>query len=888
MNSVDVIVPCYRYGHFLRECVESVLAQDIAELRVLVIDDASPDNTAEVATDLARRDPRVDLLRHPVNRGHIATYNEGIEWLAADCMLLLSADDHLLPGALRRAMTLMQADATVGFTFGNYLTRDDHGLTAPQQVLASDTRTLTGREFIEISGARSLVSTATAVVRTELQKRVGGYRPELPHAGDMEMWLRLAAHGAVGFISDYQAVYRQHSANMSLGYYAQRSLLDLQQRKTCFDLFFAHHAQHLDHADALRPRLYRLLGEDAIGCASSAFNDGEAEASQRLSQLALEICPDVRRSLAWQKLAGKRLIGVSAWNRVEPALSGWRARLHRALPGRTTAERPGAAAVIDREAAADSSARNPAVALALSAQRLNLRLPRLVGGPLRALVGGLAQRQAQRHALDDWSGPLIAGRETTAIAAASPEQGNGPDAQAGAASASASASAASASQPHSDMQPAAHPHAQPRSATTHEPARPRDEPALSCLLATSSLDVGGMDEVVALLARGLPGHGIRTTVLHTAGEPDAYGTARGWLGRLLSAQGIVTVEAGENTGPGWIERLRPDIISAHDPAPWVLDAAERLAIPYVDTLHGMHSLFRTDWQAEAVRGRRLAAIVAVGDLVRRQYLQGNAGFAAERIVTIPNGVDEERRARVAREPARARLGLADEFLFVSLARYCLQKNSYALVAAFDEVAAEHPHAHLVIAGRPDDPVYLSQIRQLRLRIRHGDRVHLRSHTSNPAELLAAADGFVQDSFFEGWSLASMEALHAGVPVVLSEVSGAIEQIGEDGACGCLVPNPLGDPLQVDWQTIRAVRYARQLNREPLIQAMSSLVRNRDHWRVERPRLARESAARFDPAVCLRRHARLLNALAERPEHAMPLDPSLPRPRLAPQAVGSQA
>ena len=56
MSSVDVIVPCYRYGHFLRDCVESVLAQAGPSVRVLIIDDASPDNTAEVASDLTKRE----------------------------------------------------------------------------------------------------------------------------------------------------------------------------------------------------------------------------------------------------------------------------------------------------------------------------------------------------------------------------------------------------------------------------------------------------------------------------------------------------------------------------------------------------------------------------------------------------------------------------------------------------------------------------------------------------------------------------------------------------------------------------------------------------------------------------------------------------------------
>jgi glycosyltransferase involved in cell wall biosynthesis len=131
VSSVDVIVPCYRYGHFLRECVESVLSQTDVDDRVLIIDDASPDNTAEVAAELVREDPRVTCIRHSENKGHIGTYNQGIKWASADYMLILSADDYLLPGALSRAAHLMDAHPEVGFTFGNVMELNDDATRTP-------------------------------------------------------------------------------------------------------------------------------------------------------------------------------------------------------------------------------------------------------------------------------------------------------------------------------------------------------------------------------------------------------------------------------------------------------------------------------------------------------------------------------------------------------------------------------------------------------------------------------------------------------------------------------------------------------------------------------------------------------------------------------------
>jgi hypothetical protein len=322
MSSVDVVVPCYRYAHFLRECVESVLVQSGPSVRVLIIDDASPDNTSEVASELAKLDRRVTFLRHSMNRGHIATYNEGIEWTSADYLLVLSADDYLLPGALHRAVTLMDLHPRVGLAFGNALEMDELGAKTLTDPLQSGERVLSGREFILLSGARNIVRTPTAVVRTALQKRVGGYRMELPHSGDMEMWLRIAAHAMIGFIDTPQAVYRRHSNNMSLRYEMRHWLRDLEQRKAAFDHFFATCGHITSDSDKLRRALLYSLGREAIGQASSAFNDGDMEISGQLTAFAVCTCPTITRSLAWIKLALKRQMGIKAWQVLESTVQG--------------------------------------------------------------------------------------------------------------------------------------------------------------------------------------------------------------------------------------------------------------------------------------------------------------------------------------------------------------------------------------------------------------------------------------------------------------------------------------------------------------------------------------------------------------------------------------
>jgi glycosyltransferase involved in cell wall biosynthesis len=329
-SSVDVIVPCYRYGRFLRQCVESVLKQSLHEVRVLIIDDASPDDTAEVATDLAREDSRVTFCRHSINKGHINTYNEGIEWASGNYLLLLSADDYLLPGALKRAADLLDVHPEAGFTFGK--TVDVKGDVVEKETIVNRavesvvgdgaSLVLSGECFfsiIESFRSLNIVRTPTAVVRTDLQKRLGGYRRELPHSGDLEMSLRLAAHASVGVLGAYQAACRFHADNMQRTYY-DRYLPDLVQRKAAFDCIFESCSAVLKDSHQLHRRLLTPLAHDAIACAHRAFNEGELELARQLCVFAVNIHPGIRKSLPWVKLSCKQIIGLRVWRAVHPVV----------------------------------------------------------------------------------------------------------------------------------------------------------------------------------------------------------------------------------------------------------------------------------------------------------------------------------------------------------------------------------------------------------------------------------------------------------------------------------------------------------------------------------------------------------------------------------------
>jgi glycosyltransferase involved in cell wall biosynthesis len=336
MNRVDVIVPCYNYGHYLAECVESILSQSLSDLRVLIIDDASSDDTPGVARELASRSRRVQYRRHQINIGHIATYNEGLDWAESDYVVLLSADDLLAPGALVRAATLMDARPEVGMIYGSCIKLP---IGQPVPVLEPETdqpcwKITPGNALLEYLCAQGSnpIPTPTVVVRTQLQKRVGGYRPELPHSGDLEMWLRFAAHGsAVGEVDAVQAIKRVHSSNMSRQYFDE-IIPDLDQKLAAFNSVLHHHGDGLQAASELKKMYTKSISDDAFWRAAHAFDAGNINMCNRLLTYAASIYPEVSTKPEWNRMVLKQRIGPGLWSLLRPLVDGLRGLMQVASP----------------------------------------------------------------------------------------------------------------------------------------------------------------------------------------------------------------------------------------------------------------------------------------------------------------------------------------------------------------------------------------------------------------------------------------------------------------------------------------------------------------------------------------------------------------------------
>jgi Glycosyl transferase family 2 len=324
MSRVDVVIPCYNYGRFLADCVAGALDdQPGTDVRVLIIDDASQDDSAEIAQKLAASDDRIEVRVHRVNRGHHATFNEGLlDWADGDYCVLISADDRLAPGALRRAVDLLDAHPEVGFVYGNVVEFRGGEAPRPARTEPRGQAIWPGHWWLErrFREASACTFSPEVVVRTSVQHQVGGYNPDLYHTSDAEMWMRLAAYSDVAFIRADQAFYRRHDQNMSreLG----NRLVQLRQMRAAFEGVLRQCGDVLPDAAELSAAVHRRLAKQALWSATRAYDRRRTDRVpvDGLVAFAFDCWPGAARLATYRSLQLRRLIGPSVMPYLQPLI----------------------------------------------------------------------------------------------------------------------------------------------------------------------------------------------------------------------------------------------------------------------------------------------------------------------------------------------------------------------------------------------------------------------------------------------------------------------------------------------------------------------------------------------------------------------------------------
>lgn len=331
-TAVTVIIPCYNYRRYLPLSIGSALAQPGLAIEVIVVDDASTDGSAEYVAEVAEQNSNVRLISHSINRGHIATYNDGLEAATGDLVALLSADDVLPRAALTRAAALFATNPDLGLVYGRPV-RFDAPEPPPARCDVAAWKVWPGREWAAevYRSGRNVLLSPEAVLRTKVQHAIGGYDPGQPHAGDLAMWLRAAAVSDVGFISGPdQAFYREHGANMHSAVFGADQghgmVTDLLSRRFAFESV----VDRFDDGPAMIKSAHRALAAEALDLASRAYVWGLTDAwpVEDLIAFAADCYSMDKATPEWRALLRRRRVGRRLSHR-NPAFIARERRLRR-------------------------------------------------------------------------------------------------------------------------------------------------------------------------------------------------------------------------------------------------------------------------------------------------------------------------------------------------------------------------------------------------------------------------------------------------------------------------------------------------------------------------------------------------------------------------------
>ena len=186
MATVSVIIPTHNRSDFLRRAIASVLNQTYQDFELIVVDDASTDNTAEAVAEF--NDERIKLLRHDTNKGGSAARNTGILASECDYIALLDDDDEWLPEKLSRQMeVLLSSPPQVGCVYSGCVDVTTTGKTIGEYI-----PTKRGDLSKDLVAENCVGGASSALLKRECVKKVGLFDESLPCSQDYDLWIRIS------------------------------------------------------------------------------------------------------------------------------------------------------------------------------------------------------------------------------------------------------------------------------------------------------------------------------------------------------------------------------------------------------------------------------------------------------------------------------------------------------------------------------------------------------------------------------------------------------------------------------------------------------------------------------------------------------------------------
>lgn len=180
---ISIVTPAYNCAGPLAAAIRSVQAQTLTDWELIIVDDASTDNTAAVAESAAQADPRIRLLENVSNRGVSFTRNRGIAAATGEYIALLDADDLWVPEKLEAQLALIRTGYDLVYCSYDFIDQEGKPIAHMKPFIVPES-TEYGKMLVS-----SVVSCSTAMIRADLLK-AHPFRGDVYHE-DYALWMEL-------------------------------------------------------------------------------------------------------------------------------------------------------------------------------------------------------------------------------------------------------------------------------------------------------------------------------------------------------------------------------------------------------------------------------------------------------------------------------------------------------------------------------------------------------------------------------------------------------------------------------------------------------------------------------------------------------------------------
>ena len=184
---VTVVIPCYKGERFLADAIESCLRQSHHNLEIIVVDDASPDNCAQIADQYAKNDHRLRVIRHAKNGGVSRAFNTGFNAAFGKFMVRLAQDDYFRDDTIEAMVRHLEANPAASLTYTNIQSISEDGRLLAVGTVPNESEALAWRNGVGLC----------VMWRREVWDKIGGFDPDYDTAEDFEYWVRASRYFAL-------------------------------------------------------------------------------------------------------------------------------------------------------------------------------------------------------------------------------------------------------------------------------------------------------------------------------------------------------------------------------------------------------------------------------------------------------------------------------------------------------------------------------------------------------------------------------------------------------------------------------------------------------------------------------------------------------------------